>query len=51
MNIQKYSPDHKDSPKSEDPNTVVQANRRAPPLDGRNSMKIGGMWNLKHDIR
>ena len=31
--------------------TVVPANRRAPPLDCGHSTKIGGMWNLKHDIR
>ena len=29
---------------------VVPANRRVPPLDGGNCTKIGGMWNLKHEI-
>ena len=50
INISKYSPDQKNSPKSQDTTTVVPNNRRAPPLNGGNYMKIGGMWNLKHEI-
>ena len=50
IQIYKYFPYHKDSPKPRYPNTVVPDNRRAPPLDGGHSIKIGGMWNLKHDI-
>ena len=34
-----------------DPTNVVPDNRRAPPLDGEHSTKIGGMWTLKHEIR
>ena len=29
---------------------MVLANNKAPPLEGRPLQKIGGMWNLKHDI-
>ena len=51
MTIQKSSPDQKFSKKSQDPNIVVPANKRAMLLPGEHSTKIGGMWNLKHDIR
>ena len=37
-------------PKAQDPTTVVLANNKAPTLEGGNSTKIGGMWNLKNDI-
>ena len=50
ISISKSSPYQKDSPKAQGPTIVVPANRRAPPLDGGNSTKIGGMWNLKHEI-
>ena len=30
---------------------MVPANRRAPPLEGVHSTRIGGMWTLKHDIK
>ena len=49
-NIYKSSPAHKYSPKPPDPNTVVLAKNRDPPLDGGHSMKIGGMKTIKHDI-
>ena len=42
---------HKYSPKPTDPTNMVPANRRSPPLDGGNFMKIGCMWTLKHEIR
>ena len=29
---------------------MVPTNMRDPPLDGEKSTKIGGMWNLKHEI-
>ena len=32
-------------------NTLVPDNRRNPPLDRGQYTKIGGMWNLKHEIR
>ena len=51
MTIYKSSPDQKFSKKSQDPNIVVPANKRAMLLPGEHSTKIGGMWNLKHDIR
>ena len=50
MNILKYSPTQMDLTNPLDPNTVVPANRRYPPLDVRQSTKIGGMWTLKHEI-
>ena len=28
---------------------MVPDNQEAPPLEGRNSIKFGGMWNLKHE--
>ena len=40
----------KDPTKSQDPNTVVLANKKAPPLEGGNYKNIGGMWTIKHDI-
>ena len=46
-----YSPGKMDSQKSQDPDTVVPAKKKAPPLGGGNSMEIGGMWTLKHEIR
>ena len=30
--------------------TVVPDNKKYPQLEGGNSMKIGDMWNIKHDI-
>ena len=50
IKISKSSPEKKDSPKSYDPTTVVPYNKKGPPLEGRHYTKIGGMWNLKHDI-
>ena len=49
IKISKSSPDKKDWPKAKDLTTVVPANKRAPPLEGGNYMKIGGMWNIKHE--
>ena len=49
-NNYKLSPAHKDTSNSTKPTTVVPSNRRAPLLDGGHYTKIGGMWNLKHDI-
>ena len=46
----KYSPDKKDSPKNQDPTTVVLYNTKAIKLEGGRSTKIGGMWTLKHEI-
>ena len=39
-----------DSPKSQYPTTAVPYNSKAPPLEGGNSTKIGGVWTLKHKI-
>ena len=33
-----------------DPTTAFTTNMRATLLEGRHSTKIGGMWNLKHEI-
>ena len=38
-----------DSPKDQDTDTVVLANNNAPPLEGGQSIKIGGMWKFKHN--
>ena len=45
-----YSPGKMDSQKSQDPDTVVPAKKKAPPLEGGNSMKNDGMWTLKNEI-
>ena len=50
INISKYSPDHKSSPKAQYIITVVPATRRASKLEGGNYTKIGDMWTLKHEI-
>ena len=50
IKILKYSPDKKDSSKAQDPTTVVPAKKKAPPLEGGNSMKNDGMWTLKNEI-
>ena len=50
IKIYKSSPDKKGSPKDQYPTTVVPAKKRAPPLKGGHSTKIGGMWTLKHEI-
>ena len=49
-NISKSSPAQKDTSTHPDPTTVVQTNRRAPPLRGGHSTNVGGMWTLKHEI-
>ena len=49
-NISIYSPDQKDTLTPPDPTTMVQTNRRAPPLEGGISENISGMWTLKHEI-
>ena len=36
-------------PKYQNPENVDPTNKKAPPLDGGHYMKIGGMWNLKHE--
>ena len=50
IQIYNYSPNNMDSPKSQDPTTVVSSNNKAPPLEGINYPKIGGMQTLKHEI-
>ena len=51
IKISKSSPYKRDSPKYQYHTTVVLFKNKAPPLEGGHSIKIGGMWNLKHDIR
>ena len=46
----KFSPAQKNTSNPPYPTTVVPYNRKFPPLDGRNSTKICGMWTLKHEI-
>ena len=50
-NISKSSPDQKDTSTPLDPTTLVPTNRRDPSLEGGHSIKIGGIWTLKHEIR
>ena len=47
---QNSSQDKVDPPKAQDPDSVVQANKKVQPLEGGHSMKIGRMRNLKHEI-
>ena len=49
-NISKSSPEQKDSLKPPEPNTVVPSHRRAAPLEGGHSTKVGDMWTPKHEI-
>ena len=49
-NNSKYSTTQKDTSTPLDPITVVLDNRRDPPLEGRHSTNIGGMWILQHEI-
>ena len=49
-NIYKSSPTHKDTLTPPEPTNLVPTNRRAPPLEGGHSNKIGGMWTLKHEM-
>ena len=51
INTMSSSPTQKDTSTTPDPTTVVPANRRATPLEGGHSTKIGGIWTLKHEIR
>ena len=50
INTLNSSPTQKDSPNTPEPTTAVPDNIRDPPLYGLQSMKIGGVWTLKHDI-
>ena len=50
INTMSSSPTQKDTSTPPDPTTMVPDNRRAPPLEGGNSTKIGGMCNLKCEI-
>ena len=50
IKIYKSSPENKDSTQSQDPTTAVPANKKSPLLEGCTSIKIGGIWNLKHEI-
>ena len=50
LNTLSSSPNQKDTSTPPDPTTVVTANRRSQPLEGRHSTKIGGMYTLKHEI-
>ena len=49
-NNSKSSPTHNDTSTPPDPITVVPDNRRAPPLEGGRSTKIGGVWTFKYEI-
>ena len=50
INTLKHSTTHKTSPKTLDPTTVVPSNRRDLKFGSVKSMKISGMWKLKHEI-
>ena len=49
IKILKSSPDKKDSPKAQDPNTVVPDNNKSPPLEGGHykRMVACGLSNIK----
>ena len=49
IKMPKSSQDKTDSPKEQDPTTVVLANKKAPPLEGGNLTKKYGMWTIKHE--
>ena len=51
INTLKSLPTQKDSPKPPEPTTVVTSNTRTTPLNGIQSTRICGTWNLKHGIR
>ena len=48
IEIYKSSPNNNYSKKYRDTTTVVPSNNKDTPLEGGYSMKIGGMWTLKH---
>ena len=50
IQISDPSSENMDSPKAQGPNTAVLDKKKAPSLDGGHSTKIGGMWNIKHEI-
>ena len=50
INTLSSSPTQKDTLTPLEPTTMVTDNRRALPLEGGHSNKIGGMWTLKHKI-
>ena len=50
IKISESSPDKKDPPRSQGPTTVFPANNIYQPLEGGNSTKIGGKWNLNNEI-
>ena len=43
-----YSPYKMYYPKAQGLTTVLPSNKKAPPLEGGNSIEIGGMWTLKN---
>ena len=46
-----YLPHNMHTPKAQDTSSMFPSNKKDSPLKGRHSMKIGVMWNLKHEIR
>ena len=50
IKILKSSPDNKDSPKYQNPTTVVPDKKKDPSLEGGYYTKIGVIWTLKHEI-
>ena len=51
VNTMSFSPAYKDTSTTTYLTTMVPSNRRAPPLEGVNSTKNGGMLTLKNDTR
>ena len=43
-------PGNMESPKGQDPDTVVRTNMKYPSLEGGNYTKIGGIWALNYDL-
>ena len=50
IKIYESSSEQKDSPKAQDPTSVFPDNKRASPLEGGHSTKVGGIWTLKYEI-
>ena len=50
INALKSLPTQKDSPKPQEPTTVVPDNRSYPILEGGQSANVFDMWTMKHEI-
>ena len=51
INKDNYLPNNMYSSRAQDILTAVPDDKKASPLEGGHSMKIGVMWNLNHEIK